>query len=209
MYMYIIIIIRAINIICYVFCTVGSTFIIYSNEHSDAVLYLSDFLRSGCGIYCDIDQYHMNENITQWGVWTENQIKNHAKLNGFVLLICSYKMFRQLSEAGVSSQIQMKAGHIDTLTLNNVIREQATTQCIIPVCLEKLNKEVVPSSLRERIIYNISFSTLMQVSKEADVKSILCMPELESLRSLVFRLSGKVEVDKPPVGKSYSCCVIM
>ena len=185
----------------HLFCLVGPTYIIYSKEHSDTVFELSDFLIKHCGVSCDIDQYHMHENIPQWGVWKENKIKEIAKRNGSVLLICSPVIYRQLSEPGVCSQIQMKAGHIDTLTLNNLIRDQATTKCIIPVCLEELNKEIVPSCLRERNIYSLSFSTLMQADPKADLESILDMPKLESLRSLVYRLRGDPEISRPPLGK--------
>ena len=176
----------------------GPTYIIYSKEHSDDVLELSNFLRNHCGISCDIDQYHMNEKISHWGVWKENRIKELAKYNGFVLLVCSSKMYQQLSNPK-SSQVEMKAGHIDTLTLNNLITDPATTDCIIPVCLEKLNKEIVPCSLRGRTIYSLSFSTLTQADPNADFGSILDTPELESLRSLVYILKGEVEISRPPL----------
>ena len=178
----------------------GPTYIIYSKEHSDHVFELSDFLRKRCGISCDIDQYHMQENIPQWEVWKENKIKELAKQNGFVLLICSPEMHQQLSEPGCS-RIQMKVGHIDTPTLNNLIRDSDTTHCIIPVCLEELNKEIVPSSLRGRTIYFLSFSKLMKVDPNADLNSILDIPEFESLRSLVYILRGEEEINRPPLGK--------
>ena len=142
----------------------------------------------------------MHENIPQWGVWKENKIKELAKQNRFVLLICSPEMYRKLSEPG-GSQIQMKAGHIDTLTLNNLIRDPVTTQCIIPVCLEELNKEIVPSSLRGRTIYFLSFSKL---DPNVDLESILNTLEFESLRSLVYKLRGAVEISRPPLSKVHS-----
>ena len=98
-----------------------------------------------------------------------------------------------------SSRIQMKAGHIDNLTLNNLIRDPAITHRIIPVCLEKLSMEFVPCSLRERTIYTISLSMLFQVDPNTNVESILDIPELESLRSLVFRLRGESEISKLPL----------
>ena len=182
------------------------TYIIYSEEHSDFVHQLSDLLIC-CGVDCDIDQYHMIENIPQWGVWNEDKIKKIAKCNGFVLLMCCPKMHQQLSDTNVSSQIQMKVGHINTFALNTLIREEATTHCIIPVCLcetlEKLNIKIVPDSLRGRTIYSLSLSILEQVEPEAD---ILNKPGLESLQSLVFRLNGKPEISKPiaTLGKVYS-----
>ena len=178
------------------------TYIIYSKEDSDAVLEVSDFLNR-CGVACDIDQYHMHKNILQWGVWNESKIKEVAKDNGFVLLVCSHKMYRQLSDPN-TSQIEMKAGHIDTPTLNNLIRDPATTDCIIPVCVEEVNKEIVPISLRGRTIHSLSFSTLMKADPNTDFRSILDRPELESLRSLVHRLIGEPEISRPPIGKVYS-----
>ena len=187
----------------YLLCLVGPTYIIYSKENSDAVLEVSGFLRN-CGLACDIDQYHTHENITQWGVWIENKIKEVAKNKGFVLLICSSKMYQQLSDPN-SSRIEMKAGHIVTPTLNNLITDPATTNCIIPVCLEEVNKEIVPISLHGRTIYSLSFSALMKVNPNADLRSILDRPELESLRSLVYRLRGELEINRPPISKVYSC----
>ena len=166
------------------------------------MLELSNFLRDRCGIHCEIDQYHMNDNIVSWGVWNEERIKELAKCNGYVLLICSPTMYQQLSHPGVS-RIEMRAGHIDSLALNNLIRDQATTHCVIPVCLEELNRKIVPVCLCERKIYSISYSTLMQVNSNADVESILEISELESLKSLVYRLKGLKEFLEPPLGKVY------
>ena len=185
------------------FCVVGPSYIIYSKEHSKAALELSDFLRICCGISCDIDQYHKNKNVQQWGVWNENKIKALADSNGFVLLICSSTMFQQFSEEG-SLSIQMDPGHINTLALNTLIRDQSTTDCIIPVCVEELDQEIVPITLRGRTIYNLSYSsTLKKVESDADVEAILTMPQSASLQSLVFRLKGIPEVSKPPLGKAH------
>ena len=140
----------------------------------------------------------MSENIPQWAVWIEDKINKYTHDNGFILLICSSNMFQQLSETH-SSCIQMKAGHIDNLTLNYLLRCRAITHHIIPVCLEKLNMDVVPCSLRERTIYTISLSTLFQVDLDTNAESILDKRELESLRSLVFRLRGESEISIPPL----------
>ena len=180
----------------------GPTCIIYSEEHKDFVLELSDFLRNHCEVDCDIDQYYISEDIPQWGVWHEDKIKKHAECNGFVLLVCSPKMYEQLNNPSVSSLIQMKPGHIGTLALNSLISEEETTRCIIPVCDDSLEKSntVVPSSLRGRTIYCFSFATLKQIDPEEDVERILNMRGLESLRSLVFRLRGESEIWKAPLG---------
>ena len=185
------------------FHIVGPTYIIYSKEHSDAVLELSNFLREPCGINCDIDQYHMNDNIADWGVWNENNIKQYAKDNGFVLLICSSTMLKHLSNPDIYPCIQMGAGYINTLALNALIRDATVTRCIIPVCFDKTSIKTIPSSLRGRTSYSLPYNKLMQIDPSTDINTILNKPELGSLRSLVFRLRGEPEVNKPPVGKTY------
>ena len=184
-----------------VFDIVGPTHIIYSEEHSDAALELSDFLRRKCGISCDIDQYYMNENIVDWGTWNENKIKNCANNNGFVLLICSSVMFEHLNHPD-SSCIQMKAGGMHSLALNALISDATVTRCIIPVCFDEATTETVPSSLRGRTIYSLSYKELIQVDPSTDINTILNKSEFESLRSLVFKLRGESEVKKPPLGKT-------
>ena len=166
-----------------------TTYIIYSKEHSDAVLEVSNFLRSCCGIACEIDQYYGGQNITNWEVWNEHKIRALAMCHGYVLLLCSPTMYQQLSQPSVSV-IQMKDGHINSAGLNKLIKAQATTHCIIPVCLEELNIEIVPISLRDRPVYHLSFSTLMRIDLYTNVEAIWKLPELQSLRCLVYRLKG-------------------
>ena len=182
-----------------VFHIVGPTHIIYSKEHSNAALDLSNFLCQICGISCDIDQYHMSENITDWGMWNEYKIKECANNNGFVLLICSSVMFKQLSHPDDSPCIQMKAGYMNSLALNALISDATVTHCIIPVCFDKVSTKTVPSSLCGRTIYSLSYKKLIQV---ADINTILNKSEFKSLQSLVFKLSGESEVNKPPLGKT-------
>ena len=170
------------------------------------MLELSNFLRGRCGIPCEIDHYFKNDNIPDWGAWNERKITTLAESNGYVLLICSPIMYQQLSQPYVS-QIEMEAGHINSSALNNLIKGPATTHCVIPVCLEELSKEIVPISLCHRTIYHLSFSTLIQVDPNTNVEAILSIPELESLRSLVFRLRGEKEVIKPSLGKVFYFCV--
>ena len=186
-----------------VFHIVGPTHIIYSKEHDDDALNLSNFLREICGISCDIDQYHMSESIVDWGMWNESKIKECAKNNGFVLLICSSVMFKQLSHSDVSSCIEMKAGYMNSLALNALITDATVTRCIIPVCFDKTSTEIVPSSLRGRTIYSLPYNELIQVDPSTNINAILNKSEFKSLRSLVFKLRGESEVNKPPLSKTY------
>lgn len=181
------------------FVAIPETYIIYSEKESDDVLELADFLRI-CGIPCDIDQYHSqyhsHENILDWGLWNERKIMNCAKDGGFVLLVCSSTICEQLNKPDKSSRIQMKLGHIDSLSLNSLIKGEATAHCIIPVCLENLQMKNIPKSLTERACYFLSISILRQYE---DPSYILSLPEFESLQRLVFRLKKQPDADRPPV----------
>lgn len=181
------------------YCTTGpTTHIIYSEEDSDDVHLLSDFLNS-CGVPCDIDQYHTQENILNWGVWNQQKIENNADLSvgGFVLLVCSHRMYEQLSQPNKSSRIQMKPGHIDSLTLNSLITGPSTTHCIIPVCLEGIEMKNIPKCLTERSRYSLSLSKLKQFDSNMDRNLILSAPGLESLQDLVYKLRGIPEAERP------------
>ena len=158
------------------------------------MLELADFLHS-CGISCDIDQYHSHENILDWKLWHQQKITDCAKDGGFVLLICSATMCEQLSKHDQCLRIQMKFGHIDSLSLNGLITEEPTAKCIIPVCLN-LQVENIPICLAGRSSYSISISKLKQYK---DPNYILSLSEFESLRHLVSKLSKQPEAEKPPV----------
>ena len=119
-----------------------------------------------------------------------------AKDDEFVLLICSSTMCEQLSKPDKSVRIQMKPGHIDSLSLNSLIKGEATAHCIIPVCLEYLQMENIPKSLTERACYFLSISKLRQYE---DPNYILSLPEFESLQRLVFKLKKQPDTDRPPV----------
>ena len=177
------------------FVDVGETHIIYSEKESYDVRELADFLNS-CGISCDIDQYYSHKDILDWGLWNQQKIIKCAKDGGFVLLICSSTMCEQLSKPDKSLRIQMKPGHIDSLSLNSLIKEEATTHCIIPVCLENLQAESIPKSLTGRSSYSISIFKLKQYK---DPNHILSLPEFESLRCLVNKLRRQPEAEKPTV----------
>ena len=122
-----------------------------------------------------------------------------AKGGGFVLLICSSMMCEQLSKSDECSRIQMKPGHIDSLSLNSLIKGEATAHCIIPVCLENLQMENVPKSLTERACYFLSICKLKQFDPNEDPNYILGLSEFESLQRLVFRLKKQPDADRPPV----------
>ena len=158
---------------------------------------LSELLRA-CGIPCDIDQYHSHENIPEWGNWNQEKIVECAEGGGFVLLVCSAKLHEELSKSD-GSRVQMKFGHIDSLSLNGLIKEKPTTSCIIPVCLKDLQRENIPKCLTGRSCYHLSLDKLDKLDSDVDPEMILSLPHFESLRSLVYRLKKIPEVEKSSV----------
>ena len=183
-----------------IFSVLHPTCIIYSKDDdpSNYVCELSDFLNH-CGVDCDIDQYHACENILDWGGWIETMIKSRASRKGYVLLVCSPKLHQKLSNPSSSLRIEMKAGHISNLTLNTLIKDDIITYHIIPIFLEQCRKEYVPACLAGRSWYSICITKLLELSHHtASIDAVLNVPELESLRNLVYRLRGEQVVVKPP-----------
>ena len=176
-------------------------FIVYSKDDdpNNHVKDLSDFLRAYCGIDCDIDQYHASENILDWGLWNEEQMRNCTTKNGYVLLVCSPKLHQQLCDARNSSRIEMRAGHLTNLTLNSLIKDSHITQHVIPVFLEQHRLDCVPTCVAERTCYALNWSRVMNCDPTAEAGVILSTPGLEQLRSLVCRLRSEVENLKPRV----------
>ena len=177
----------------------GPAMILYCHNDgpaSDYVLTLSDFL-CNCGVDCDIDQYHTNDNITDWDQWWERRINNVIARNGFVLFAVAYcdHLKKCMAESG---RIQMSHGFISGLLLSSMIGDRNKTSRIIPVFLDAVNGALLPGVLSQRTSYCANIRVLDTVNGPSSAE-ILNMPGLESLRSLVFRLTGQVEVEKPMV----------
>jgi len=176
-------------------------FIVYSKEDdpNNYVKDLADFLRANCGVDCDIDQYHSNENVLDWGLWNEKEIRKCANKNGYVLLVCSPKLHQQIYDARSSCRIEMRTGHLTNFTLNSLIKDSTITQRVIPVFLEQHRMEYVPTCVAERTCYALNWSRVMNCDPNAETSVILNTPGLESLQSLVCRLRNEPESTKPRV----------
>ena len=186
----------------------------YSKEDdpNNHVKDLSDFLRANCGVDCDIDQYHTNDNVLDWELWNEEQIRKCAHVKGYVLLVCSLRLYQQLCDARNSLRIEMRAGHLTNLTLNSLIKDSIITQHVIPVFLEQHKMECVPTCVAERTCYALNWSRVMNCDPNAEASVILNTPGLESLRSLVCRLRNEPESVKPrvvPPSKLSCKCMVM
>jgi len=90
----------------------------------------------------------------------------------------------------------MSYAYISSLSLRNIYTDDKSTQHVIPVFLEEYQKEYLPPCLKARSSYSTSISKWKEAT---DPYLIFSMPGLEQLRSLVHRLTGQPEVEKPPL----------
>jgi len=167
----------------------------YAKEDHDPnghqVLMLSDVLRHA-GIDCDIDLYHINENIQDWSHWTSQYIQTCAAKKDYVLLVCTPKMITFLEESLDNLRIDMCVGYIDRLTLRNLL--QKYTKNFIPL-IDPTSSHLVPPVLSGKITYQFPFS---KVPLNITIDQLLDHPDFTSLKSLVATLSGQQE-NPPPI----------
>ena len=182
--------------------------IVYS-KHDDPknyVLVLAQLLNS-LGYNCDIDQYHSSDRhvSSYWEAWIEKVIRKTAEQNGSILYVCSPTLHQACCSMS-SSRIEMKFGHINNQALCSLIVDEAVSSHVIPIFLEQYDKSCIPSCLLRTHAYEVNISKAFEVfeghmakpDEETDIDSLLKnMPELESFRSLLYKLSSAQEVIKP------------
>ena len=179
---------------------VGPSTIIYSQEDDpdDGIQTLAELLRKS-GVDCDIDQYHSNDKIANWDRWWERKVRDIAEQNGFILLVCSITLRKCLSN---NERIQMKEGSISSLLLGSMIEERHTTAHIIPVFLDQYNADYMPLSLLQRKCYALMLHSVVDFDLETiTFHQMATVPEFACLVSLVYKLTGQPEVEKPPVAQ--------
>ena len=183
-------------------CTGVSAFIVYAKEENDPsgdqVLCLSNLLIR-CGIDCDIDLYHTNDNILDWSSWVENNLKHYiASQCSFIIMVCSPTMFSTLEERNDSARIEMAAAYIDRLTLRHYLQQNA--QKFLPLCIDDPSANCIPSNLSGKTCYHFPYSKLLSEIPESTAHKVLDHPDFTSLRSLVATLTGQREIPTPIPG---------
>jgi len=165
------------------------------DPHGDKVLSLSDLLIK-CGIDCTIDHYHANENIPNWSFWVQSQIEFFlAAKDGYILLICSEKMFELLNYTTDNIRIKMVHAHIDQLTLKIFL--EGYTVKFLPVVIDEYQKNVIPLCLQGTTTFVFPYTHLINDTNDTDHQSILELPEFLSVRNLVATLSKQQEIPRP------------
>ena len=176
---------------------VGPSVIMYTqaDDADDAIQMLVTLLRKS-GVDCDIDQYHANEKIDNWDRWWEKKVREIAVQNGFILLVCSLDLMKGLSSNG---RIQMKEGSISCNLLSGLIEDCHINRHIVPVFIDQFN-DCIPMSLSQRKRYELMLHNLVQFDlKNITFDEMAGLPQFENLVSLMYKLTGVTEVEKPPV----------
>jgi len=179
-------------------CTGVGAFVVYEHdEHFDeSLVHFVEVLRRA-GVNCDMDQYHANDNITNWNVWCENQIKKAAN-SGYVLLVCSPQLHGKLNYLSTSNSdhVKMRDGYINSTNLRPLLEESTSFDRIIPIIPSIYNQKCVLSCLSKRSCYIVYFDELMDYENVEKVQSI---SKFSDFVNLVARLTGQNLMPKPPV----------
>ena len=189
------------SVMCYLAtCRTGvGTFVVYEHdEHFDECLvHFVEVLRRA-GVNCDMDQYHANDNITNWNIWCENQIKKAAN-SGYVLLVCSPQLHGKLNcqSTSNSDHVKMRDGYINSTNLRPLLEESTCFNRIIPIIPYRyMLQNCILSCLSTRSCYTIYFDELMGYENVEEVQSI---PKFSDFVNLVAKLTGQNLMPKPPV----------
>jgi hypothetical protein len=153
-------------------------FISYTHEaersHGDAVLALSNKLRTESGFDCEIDQYHSNEN---WPLWMEKSIRD-AK---YVLVVCNATYLRRWNQEEKPGK-GLGAKWESMLTRNHLYSQEGRNDKFIPVVLRPEDRSSIPTPLADvtRIDYYLD----------------------DGFARLCSRLNNIPSAEKPPVRRS-------
>lgn len=85
--------------------------------------------------------------------------------------------------------------------LSNTLYLLSTDKHTVPIILEEGDRKYVPRHLDQTSIYVVSFASLPDAESidDHEVVRLLDNPQYKSLRSLVARLLGQNEIEKPIV----------
>ena len=159
------------------------------------MLCLSNLL-CNCGINCDIDLYHTNDNIPDWAFWVGKSLEYHLYSQyGYVIMVCSPVMISTLEQRNDNARLEMVAGNIDCLTLRHYLQDGAHK--VLPLFINNPSDEYVPSYLSGRTRYYFPYDKLDEMPENVSTQEVLNHPAFASLRSLVATLTGQQEIPPP------------
>ena len=173
----------------------SSAFILYSKKEAseDQILCLADFLVC-CGIDCEVDLYHTDENVTNWGSWVKENLRQCiAASHGYIILVCSATMMHELDDSSENTRIEMFSAFIDRLSLLHYLEKGAPKT--LPLFMTAPSADFVPANLSGKTIYHFPYDKLPEESNEekemdkSEIQKILNHPDFHSLRNLVATLT--------------------
>ena len=165
-----------------------------NDPDGDQVLCLSNLLIR-CGISCEIDLYHTDDNILDWSNW----VKDKLEQCNFIILVCSRTMFSALVERNDNARVEMAAAYINRLTLKHYLEQGV--QKYLPLCINDPPPNCIPPTLLGKTQYHFPYNKLLsEIPEGTTAHEVLDYPDFASLRSLVATLTGQQETPIPSIG---------
>ena len=167
-------------------------FVVYAKDetdpHGDHAWCLSNLLYN-CGIICDTDLYHVNENIIDPSLWVDNHLRNHLDSpNCYIILMCSPTMMSLLmDERNPTVCIEMVASYINCWILNHYL--QQNPQKFLPFLVDDTPADCIPPILSEQTCYRFPYDRLCEISEGISAHELLKHAEFASIRDLVVMLT--------------------
>ena len=159
----------------------------------EQVLYLSDLLCC-CGIDCEVDLYHTNDNLDNWASWVGEHLKECIDATyGYIILVCSQTMMSALKNTNTNDRIEMFSAYIDCLSLLQYLEKGAPKT--LPLSLTNPPPNFVPANLSGKTIYYFPYDKLPEEINEVEkindlvLRKILDHPDFDSLRNMAATLT--------------------
>ena len=159
----------------------------------EQVLCLSDLL-CRCGIDCEVDLYHTDDNVDNWASWVGEHLKQCIDASyGYIILVCSQTMMSTLNNTNTNDRIEMFSAYIDRLSLLQYLEKGAPKT--LPLFLTNSPHNFVPANLSGKTIYHFPYDKLPEEINEVEqindlvLQKILDHPDFGSLRNLVATLT--------------------
>ena len=168
-------------------------FIVYAKEENDPngdqVLCLSDLLNN-CGIYCDIDLDHADENVMDWSAWVQQKLEICTTYqHNYVIVVYSSAMISTLEEENESADIEMVKANINCMTLKRYLQQGADN--VLPLFINNPSPDYVPPSLAGKTCYDFPYDKLFEMPEDILAYQVLDHPDFVSLKNLVATVIGQ------------------
>ena len=174
-----------------------SAIILYAKEANDPngeqVWSLSNLLND-CGVYCDIDLYHPNENIMEWSHWVGNNLNNC-----YIIIVCSPTMIATLEGQNERAHIEMVAANINAMILKQYLQQGAAN--VLPLFINNTSPDHVPPSLADKNFYHYPYDKLSEMPEDILAYQVLDHDYFTSLKNLFTMLTGQQEIPVPDDGQ--------